>query len=102
VISNDVADEYDLFSNEVDANYADEISTLDITDYLTLTTNDQLHILMDKLNLLLAQGRVSDQSLDVIISVLKEFPNTTDAEKSDKVKLAIYLIMTAPEYLINR
>jgi|JI10StandDraft_1071094.scaffolds.fasta_scaffold00234_29 uncharacterized protein (DUF1800 family) len=102
VISNDVADEYDLFTNEVDANYADEISTLDITDHLALTTNDQLHILMDKLNLLLAQGRVSDQSLEVIISVLKEFPNSTDIEKSDKVKLAIYLIMTAPEYLINR
>lgn len=102
IINGDVADEYDLFTNEVDANYADEISSLDISDHLTFTTNDQVHILLDKLNLLLAQGRVSDQSIETIIDVLKEFPNTTELEKADKVKLAIYLIMTAPEYLINR
>ncbi len=102
VISGDVADEYDLFTNEVDANYADEISSLDITDQLSFTSNDKLHILMDRLNLLLAQGRVSDQSIDTIIKVVKEFPNTTELEKADRVKLAIYLIMTAPEYLIKR
>ncbi|MFZ1561900.1 MAG: DUF1800 family protein [Saprospiraceae bacterium] len=102
VINGDIADEYDLFSNEADANYTDEISVIDVSGETTYTDNDKLHILMDRLNLLLAQGRVSDTSLNTIINVLKEFPNTTVTEKQDRTKLAIYLFMTSPEYLINR
>jgi uncharacterized protein (DUF1800 family) len=102
VISGDVADEYDLFTNEADANYTDEISVIDVSGENSFTDNDKLHILMDRLNLLLAQGRVSDTSLHTIINVLKEFPNTTVTEKQDRTKLAIYLLMTSPEYLINR
>ena len=102
VISGDVADEYDLFTNETDANYTDEISVIDVSGETTYTDNDKLHILMDRLNLLLAQGRVSDTSLNTIINVLKEFPITTVTEKQDRTKLAIYLLMTSPEYLINR
>ena len=102
IISGDIADEYDLFSNEVDANYSDEISTLDVTPESTFTDNDKLHILLDRLNLLLAQGNISDVSINTIIKVVKEFPNTTELEKQDRVKLAIYLLMTSPEYLINR
>ncbi len=102
VISGDIADEYDLFTNENDANYSDEISSIDVTAENPYTDNDKLHILMDRLNLLLAQGRVSNTSLQTIISVIKEFPNTTNIEKQDRIKLAIYLLMTSPEYLINR
>ncbi len=102
LINGDIADEYDLFTGEVDAGYADEISTLDISTEALLTNNDELHILLDRLNLILAQGRVSDQSINIIIDVLKEFPNASPTEQSDRVKLAIYLFMTSPEYLINR
>ncbi len=102
VISGDIADEYDLFTNEADANYADEISVIDVSGENSFTDNDKLHILMDRLNLLLAQGRVSDTSLNTINNVLKEFPNTTVTEKQDRTKLAIYLLMSSPEYLINR
>lgn len=56
MISGDVADEYDLFTNEADANYTDEISVIDVSGETTYTDNDKLHILMDRLNLLLAQG----------------------------------------------
>ena len=85
-----------------DSNYTDEISVIDVSGETTYTDNDKLHILMDRLNLLLAQGRVSDTSLNTIINVLKEFPNTTVTEKQDRTKLAIYLLMSSPEYLINR
>jgi uncharacterized protein (DUF1800 family) len=102
IISGDVADEYDLFTNEADANYADEISKIDVTPETSYTDNDKLHILLDRLNLLLAQGRISDQSLETIKNVVVDFPNSTAQEKEDRIKLAIYLVMTSPEYIINR
>jgi hypothetical protein len=102
VITGDIADEYDLFSNEVDAHYADEVSVIDLSPENTYTDNDKLHILLDRLNLLLAHGHVSDSSLQTIKNVVMEFPNTTATEKEDRIKLAIYLLMTSPEYLINR
>ena len=102
VLNNDVADEYDLFTGEVDAYYADEVSNIDVTPETVYTDNDKLHILMDRLNLLLAQGRVSNTSISTIIDVLKQFPNGTTTEKQDRTKLGIYLLMSSPEYLINR
>jgi uncharacterized protein (DUF1800 family) len=102
VISGDIADEYDLFTNETDAHYADEISKLELSPESTYTDNDKLHILLDRLNLLLAHGHVSENTLETIKNVIVEFPNTTVVEKEDRIKLAIYLLMTSPEYLINR
>jgi hypothetical protein len=102
VISGDIADEYDLFTNEADAHYADEISKLELSPESTYTDNDKLHILLDRLNLLLAHGHVSENTLETIKNVIVEFPNSTVVEKEDRIKLAIYLLMTSPEYLINR
>lgn len=102
LFSNDVADEYDIFTNETDAYYADEISTIDYAGELINATDDRLHILLDRLNLLLAHGRVTNVSLSTVTEVIKQFPFATDAEKTDRIKLAIYLIMTSPEYQINR
>ncbi len=102
LFSNDIADEYDLFTNENDAHYADEISNIDLTGDFSNTTDDRLHILLDKLNMVLAHGRLSSTSLNTIIKVIKEFPSATNDEKTDRIKLAIYLLMTSPEYSINR
>lgn len=102
LFDNDLADEYDLFTNEVDANYADEISTIDFSSEFVNTTDDKIHILLDRLNMLLSHGRLTQSSLNTITKVIKEFPSATNAEKTDRIKLAIYLIMTCPEYLINR
>lgn len=102
LFSNDIADEYDLFTNEVDAHYADEISTLDYSTEFVNTSDDRIHILLDKFNLLLAHGRVSNSSLKIISDTIKQFPSVSNSEKTDRIKLAIYFIMTSPEYLINR
>lgn len=102
VIQENVADEYDLYTNEDDATYANQVSTIDLNDEVLLTDNNKLHILLDRLNLLLAQGRLSAGSLNIIKNVVMELPNGTTTEKRDRVKLAIYLIMSSPEYLINR
>jgi uncharacterized protein (DUF1800 family) len=102
LFSNDIADEYDIFTGENDVFYADEISTVDLSGEFVNTTNDRIHILLDKLNLVLAHGRISATGLATITSVINQFPFTTNNEKTDRIKLAIYLIMTSPEYLINR
>jgi uncharacterized protein (DUF1800 family) len=102
LFNNDVADEYDLFTNEVDAHYADEISSVDYSGDFINTTDDRIHILLDKFNLWLAHGRLSATSLKIISDVIKQFPSVSNTEKTDRIKLAIYLIMTSPEYQINR
>jgi uncharacterized protein (DUF1800 family) len=102
VIQENVADEYDLYTLEDDNTYLDEISTIDLSDELLLTDNNQLHMLLDRMNLILAQGRLSPSSLQMIKNVMLELPSNTAAEKKERVKLGIYLIMSSPEYLINR
>jgi site-specific recombinase XerD len=97
VIQENVADEYDLYTLEDDQTYQDEVSTIDLDDELFLTENNKLHILLDRLNLLLAQGRLTPSSIDIIKKVLLELPATTTIEKRERVKLGIYLIMSSPE-----
>jgi uncharacterized protein (DUF1800 family) len=102
IINENVADEYDLYSGEDNATYADEISTLDLSSEIMYTTDETLHILVDRLNLILAQGRLSQVTAETIVDAIKNF----DAEDADdfelRAKLAIYLVMTTPEYLINK
>lgn len=102
LIEENVADEYDIYNGEINSTYEDELSQLDLTEELLFTDHNELHILLDRLNLLLAQGRVADESISIIINALKEFPNETADQQNDLVRLAIYLFMTSPEYLINR
>jgi uncharacterized protein (DUF1800 family) len=73
-----------------------------------LTRNDRLPQLLDKYNLILAHGRLSQKSLDIIkgallempISVTNGVPNADDASR--RVRIAIFLIMASPDYLINK
>ena len=66
------------------------------------TTDETLHILMDRLNLILAQGRMTQTTIDTIIDALKKFDQDDEDDFELRAKLAIYLTMTTPEYLINR
>ncbi len=102
LFENNISDEYSLYSGEPSANFSDEIGNLDITDELELTNNDQLHILIDRINMILANGAVSEESIQLIQAVLEVFPNNTQEEKRQKVATAIYLIMTSPEYQIKK
>jgi len=102
VISDNIADEYDLYNGEENATYEDEISNIDISTELLYPTDETLHILMDRLNLILAQGRLSEMSIETIINAIKEFPADDEEDMERRVRLAIYLTMTTPEYLINR
>ncbi len=64
--------------------------------------------LVDRLNLLLAAGRLHTETQDRIIAVLNEIPISADDEEEaadaleDRVHIAILMVMTAPEYLVQR
>jgi uncharacterized protein (DUF1800 family) len=102
VVGENLADEYDLYSGEPNENYDDEITTIDLTTEMTMTNDDELHILVDRLNLLLAQGRLTQPTIDKIITAITNFENEDEDDMELRVKLTIYLVMSSPEYLINR
>ncbi|MBK8372313.1 MAG: DUF1800 family protein [Saprospiraceae bacterium] len=98
----DISDEYSLYNNEPAGNYSNQIANLDLSEELALTQNDWLHVLLDRLNLLLANGSLTQPTLQTIKTVLQQFPNQTETERRQKVTLAIYLVMTSPDYQIKR
>lgn len=102
VIDNNPADENDLFTNEDNNVYVNEISRLDFLSDLPYTDNDKIHILVDKYNLLLAQGNLRPETADIIIDAAKLLPTTTEAEKERKARFIAYLVLASPEYVINK
>ncbi len=102
IINENVADEYDIFSGEENTSYEDEISSLDLSTEIMYTTDETLHILVDRLNLILAQGRLTQATEDAIVEAIKKFNSEDEDDLELRAKLAIYLTMTTPEYLINR
>lgn len=102
VVRNRVADEYDLYSNEPDANYENQISRLRYDRYLSYAEDDKLHALIDMVNMLFAGGQVSDYTEKIIENMVKELPIADEDDRLMRVKVAIYLVLSSPEYLINK
>lgn len=102
IINGNIADESDLFSGESNDGYADEISTLDFSDEEMYADDAYLHQLVDRLNLILAHGLVSPMAEETIIEAVKKFPNEDLEDAAFRTKIAIYLLLTSPEYLIHR
>jgi uncharacterized protein (DUF1800 family) len=93
---------WDIYSGEPDSTYQDEIAMLDFSTEVMLTDDDKLHILLDRINLVLAQGRLTEPTLAIIKETVSQFDNESDDDKERRARLAVYLIMSSPEYLINR
>lgn len=106
LISDDPIEYYAYFSGETMK--PDQDPRFDLTADYPLTRNDRLTQLLDKYNLILAHGRVSQQSLNTIKKAISGMPlaitngviNTDDAFR--RVRIAIYLIMSSPDYIINK
>ena len=58
--------------------------------------------LVDRLNLLLAANQLSAATLATIRTALASIAITTDAGKLNRVGAAVWLVMTAPEYLVQK
>lgn len=102
VFSENIQDEFDLYGGEENDTYDDELADLDLTDEILQASDGQLHVLLDQLNLVLAGGKLSEHTISVIKNMVTKMPDDDEDDKMDRVKIAIYLVMSAPEYLINR
>ena len=122
-VEGDLADEWGLYNGEHYTSYMDEFGNLDYTDELALTEDARLPQLVERLNLILAHGKMSQSNIDAIVDLLKLFDyddsdcateyagNATqiadceeDKERTNlrRVYMAVYMVMSSPEYLINR
>ena len=102
LISQNVADESTLYGGEPSSDFEDEVSQLDFTSEVANATDDRLPILLDQLNLVLASGQLTDLSLGVIERMINQLDDDDEDDMLRRVHVAIYLVMTSPEYLINK
>lgn len=93
--------------------YADSVNEgdypeLDLSAEMALTDNGQIRELLDRLDLILAHGQISQRSKDLMVPAIQEMSidgyneENTLYLRRQRVNLAIYLTMASPEYLINR
>ncbi len=107
LINNDPIDYYGYFGNET---YKEaEEPRFDLTADFPICSNKNLPQLLDKYNLILAHGSLSQQSLNNIKYAIENMPYRIDnmgvPNQDDmlrRIRIAIFLIMASPDYLINR
>jgi Protein of unknown function (DUF1800) len=90
-------------------NKEDQNPSFDLRADNILTKNNRLAELLDKYNLILAHGRLSASSIAAIKTVILGIPLREDSlgvpNEDDaylRIRMAIYLMMSSPDYLINR
>ncbi|MGL4630121.1 MAG: DUF1800 domain-containing protein [Leadbetterella sp.] len=107
-IVNDGPTEYwNLFNNETYK--PDQDPGFNYTNDLPLTANNRLIELIDKYNMILANGRLSPNSVNFIKNAIMAMPPSVNASgvintnlATDRVRILIYLIMSSPDYLITK
>ncbi|MEZ4905943.1 MAG: DUF1800 family protein [Spirosomataceae bacterium] len=106
-ISDDPVEFWSLFSGETYKPDQDPKFNLN-ADY-AFTRNDKLPQLLDKYNLLFTGGKLSNTTLEIIRTTISKMPYSEDANgvpNADnsfrRVRLALVLILSSPDYLISR
>ena len=107
LIDDDPIEYYGLFSGETYK--PNQEPRFNITLDYPLTRNDKVPQLLDKYNLILTHGKLSAESLAIIGTAIKSMPYVQDAngvpattEAFRRTRMAIFLIMSSPDYLINK
>lgn len=72
----------------------------DYSDIQVLATNPQA--LVDRLNLILAAGQLSEDVVVGIVDALETMPANTDSRLLRRVYAAIFMVMVSPDYLVLR
>ncbi|KGM42020.1 hypothetical protein JY96_08140 [Aquabacterium sp. NJ1] len=58
--------------------------------------------LVDRLNLMLTARNLASVTVDVIVAAIKTMPADTSVRLANRVKAAFYLMLTSPDYMIQR
>ncbi|WP_341227872.1 DUF1800 family protein [uncultured Arcticibacterium sp.] len=86
----------------------DQEPRFDFSDDYALSSDQNVSVLLDKYNLILAHGALSEQNLQEIEFVVKNLPYRysdglpNEDDQDFRIRMAIYLIMASPDFLINR
>jgi len=97
LLNEDYVDAWSLYEGEPD--FSDEVGAFDFTEEITLIEAGRYDQLIERLNLILAHGKLTQRTLDIIIDLVATVDFDTPLQE---VHLAIYMVMSCPEYLINR
>lgn len=93
-----VMEHYSLFSGEGYDN--SKYTKLDMSDELVLGTDDKINELIERLNLILVSGQMSEATRQIIYDAVIQVPE--DQQGDVRVKLALFLTLISPDYLILR
>ena len=78
---------------------------MEFSDELELVDAALVPQLVERLNLILAHGKLSEETIDIITEAVREFDlgfgDEVDRAQA-KVRFAVLLVMASPDYLINR
>jgi uncharacterized protein (DUF1800 family) len=98
---------WQLFDNETYK--PDQDPSFDLASDSTLAKNDYVPQLLDKYNMILAHGAIPKANLEIIRKAIVSMPYTYDWQGKPsqddiyrRIRIAIFLIMSSPDYLINR
>lgn len=95
--TNRVMEYRDFFSGET--NDSDRYVNLDLTDELALDEVVEIGDLVERLNLILAHGQLTEATRAHITKALEQVPQN---RWETRVRMAIFLVMISPDYLIIR
>ncbi len=73
---------------------------LDLTDEVALLESDGISAMLERLNLILCHGSMSEGTKGIIQSALEQYQNTGAFTDQNIVEAAIYFIMVSPDYAI--
>lgn len=107
IIQNDPVQYWNIFTGETTKTNQDP--SFDLSPDFVLARDNRLTEFLDKYNLILAQGRISTQSINLIKNTLMQMPMSFNTEgvpdstlADRRLRMGIFLIMMSPEYVINR
>lgn len=75
----------------------DDNVILDFENEISLASND-VHAMVDRLNILLAGGTASSETISTISTLL----DVESIAPADRVKVALYLLLISPDYIIQK
>ena len=107
LIEDNPSEFWNLFDNE--KYKSDQDPSFDLAADSTLAKNDYVPQLLDKYNLILAHGAIPKTNIETIRRAIVSMPYRYDyygrPDQDDiyrRIRVAIFLIMSSPDYLINR
>ena len=107
IVNDDPVEFWTLFTGE--KYKPDQDPGFVLTGDYPLARNNRLPELLDKYNLLFAGGKITNATLQIIQNAIAQMPYSEDSsgvpnadDANRRIRIAIVLILSSPDYLINR